>query len=36
MLLALAQDADNPVWDQRSLQLLSEAVGPRITDVGRG
>ena len=30
------QDADNPEWDQRSLQLLSEQVGPRLADLGRG
>jgi hypothetical protein len=35
MLLAITQDADNPEWDQRSLQLLSEEVGPRIADLGR-
>jgi hypothetical protein len=28
--------ADNPEWDQRSLQLLMEAVGPRLADLGRG
>ena len=33
MLLAITQDADSPEWDHRSLQLLSEAVGPRLADL---
>ena len=36
MLLAITQDSDNPEWDQRSLQLLMEEVGPRVADLGRG
>jgi alkanesulfonate monooxygenase SsuD/methylene tetrahydromethanopterin reductase-like flavin-dependent oxidoreductase (luciferase family) len=36
MLLAITQDSDNPEWDQRSLQLLMEEVGPLVADLGRG
>jgi alkanesulfonate monooxygenase SsuD/methylene tetrahydromethanopterin reductase-like flavin-dependent oxidoreductase (luciferase family) len=36
MLLAITQDADNPEWDQRSLQLLMEEVGSLLADLGRG
>jgi alkanesulfonate monooxygenase SsuD/methylene tetrahydromethanopterin reductase-like flavin-dependent oxidoreductase (luciferase family) len=33
MLLAITQESDNPAWDMRSLQLLSEEVGPRLADL---
>ena len=36
MLLAITQDSDNPEWDHRSLQLLTEEAGPRVADLGRG
>jgi alkanesulfonate monooxygenase SsuD/methylene tetrahydromethanopterin reductase-like flavin-dependent oxidoreductase (luciferase family) len=32
-LLAITQDSDDPSWDHRSLQLLIEAVGPRLADL---
>jgi alkanesulfonate monooxygenase SsuD/methylene tetrahydromethanopterin reductase-like flavin-dependent oxidoreductase (luciferase family) len=32
-LLAITQDSENPEWDHRSLQLLIEAVGPRLADL---
>jgi len=36
MLLAITQDSDKPEWDHRSLQLLTEEVGQRVADLGRG
>ena len=33
MLLAITQDSDDPEWDQGSLRLLIEEVGPRVADL---
>ena len=36
MLLAITQDSDNPEWDHRSLQLLTDEVWPSVADLSRG
>jgi len=36
MLLAITQGSDNSEWDHRSLQLLTQEVGPRVADLGHG
>ena len=33
-LLSVTADSDDPAWYHESLQLLAEAVAPRIADLG--